>query len=162
MPQADRLAAEHDGYRRFADPVTHRRELRLDHASGTLVVTDDLLCAGEHQVEIFWHFAPECSVTRTGDRVTATRSGCGVNLQIPPSSTGRVICGSDQPPLGWSSRRFDERVPSPTLVCSATIRGNARFITRMSLLTSVQQAGVEGAGDRDSINEQRSVETEPL
>lgn len=156
--QMDRLVAEHDGYGRLADPVTHRRELQLDHASGTLLVVDELLCAAEHQVEIFWHFAPECTVAHMGERVVATRGDCSVSMQMPQSLTCRVICGSEVPPLGWSSRRFDHRVPSSTLVGSAAIRGHARFVTRLL----VQPTSAQRLGSRDPINEQRSAEAEPL
>jgi hypothetical protein len=143
--QADCLVAEHDGYQRLVDPVTHRRELRLDHASGMLVVTDELLCAAEHRVEFFWHFAPECAVEHAGERIVATRAGCSVSMQLPESLSRQVICGSEEPQIGWSSRRFDHRVPSPTLVGSATIRGNSRFVTRLQLQSRLHRMRADTA-----------------
>ena len=55
--QFDRLVAEHDGYRRLADPVTHRRELRFDRATAAVTVVDELFGSASHAVEMFWHFA---------------------------------------------------------------------------------------------------------
>jgi hypothetical protein len=54
-------------------------------------------------------------------------------MLLPESLSSQVICGSEDPQIGWSSRRFDQRVASPTLVGAATIRGTSRFVTRMQL-----------------------------
>jgi hypothetical protein len=141
-PQADRLLAEHDGYRRLRDPVLHRRELRLEHATATLTVTDELSCQRSHQVEIFWHFAPHCSVTHAGNRLVVAANGTSLTLELPPSLACELARGREMPPLGWVSPRFDIRVPSRTLVGRAAIRGNARFVTQMKVSRAAARSAV--------------------
>ena len=144
-PQFDRLLAEHDGYRRLRDPVVHRRELRLEHATATLTVIDELFCQRSHQVEIFWHFAPDCSVTHTGNRVVAATSGASLTLEAPPTLLCELARGLEMPPLGWVSPRFDVRVPSDTLVGRTAICGNARFVTRMQLSHAAARSAVSAS-----------------
>jgi hypothetical protein len=132
--QFDRLVAEHDGYRRLADPVTHRRELLLDHATSAVTVVDELFARESHAVEIFWHFAAGCDVTLDGDRVTARASGAQVTMQLPQGMRCELVRGRETPPLGWVSRRFDQRTPSSTLVVAGTVRGNARMVTRIAVM----------------------------
>jgi hypothetical protein len=144
-PQVDCLRAEHDGYRRLRDPVVHRRELRLEHATATLTVIDELFCLRSHQVEIFWHFAPDCSVTHTGNRVVAAASGASLTLEAPPTLLCELARGREMPPLGWVSPRFDTRMPSDTLVGRAAIRGNARFVTRMQVSHVAARSAVSGS-----------------
>jgi hypothetical protein len=138
----DRLVAEHDGYRRLPDPVTHRRELRLDHASSTLLVIDDLTCARAHDVESFWHFAPGCEVTNAGGRVRVVRAGIQLDMTLPDGVQCEVIRGRESPPLGWTSPRFDQRIPSPTVVAIKRIRGNTRLTTELAVRAAA------GCGDR--------------
>jgi len=150
-PQVDRLLAEHDGYRRLRDPVLHRRELRLEHATATLTVTDELLCQRSHQVEIFWHFAPDCSVTHTGNRVVVAANETSLTLELPPTLVCELARGHEVPPLGWVSPRFDTRMPSHTLVGRAAIRGYARFVTQMKVSRAAARSAVSGPElqDRD-------------
>jgi uncharacterized heparinase superfamily protein len=148
-PQVDRLLAEHDGYRRLRDPVLHRRELRLDHATATLTVTDELLCQRSHQVEIFWHFAPNCSVTHTDSRVVAAADRTALTLELPHTLACELIRGRETPPLGWVSPRFDTRMPSHTLVGRAAIRGNTRFVTQMKVSRAAAQSAVSGSALQD-------------
>lgn len=148
-PQVDRLLAEHDGYQRLRDPVLHRRELRLDHATATLTVIDELFCRGSHQVEIFWHFAPDCSITHTGNRVVAAAKGTSLTLEPPPTLLCELASGREVPPLGWVSPRFDTRMPSHTLVGRAAIHGNARFVTQMQLSHAAAQSAVSGSQLQD-------------
>jgi hypothetical protein len=141
-PQADRLLAEHDGYRRLRDPVLHRRELRLEHATATLTVTDELFCRRSHQVEIFWHFAPNCSVRHSGNRVVVAADGTSLTLELPPALVCELARGRELPPLGWVSPHFDTRMPSHTLVGRAAIGGNARFVTQMKVSRAAAQSAV--------------------
>ena len=54
----DFLDAEHDGYGRLPDPVTHRRRIYFDKKSCFWIIRDELLGKGIHEFELFFHFAP--------------------------------------------------------------------------------------------------------
>jgi Heparinase II/III-like protein/Heparinase II/III N-terminus len=128
----DRLVAEHDGYQRLADPVLHRRDVRLDHASSTVTVLDEISCKGEHDVQLFWHFAEDCDVRRDGDRVVARCGPAELSVILPAGMQYENFHGSDDPMLGWVSRRFDERHPCWTIRAARRIRGTTRFMTTMT------------------------------
>ena len=128
----DRLVAEHDGYQRLADPVLHRREVRLDHSSSTVTVVDEISCAGGHEVELLWHFAEHCTVAREGDRVVARCGPAELSMSLPAGMRYEIFLGSEDPPLGWVSRRFDERHPCWTVVATARTRGDTRLVTTMT------------------------------
>lgn len=51
------VEAAHDGYRRLANPVIHRR--RVEVRGDQLLITDRLEGRGEHGVELFLHFHPD-------------------------------------------------------------------------------------------------------
>jgi len=156
--QFDRLVAEHDGYRRLADPVTHRRELLLDHASSVITVADELFCRESHAVEMFWHFAEACEVSLEGAVATARRGRVQLTMQLPQGMRCELVRGREAAPLGWLSRRFDQRAPSPTLLVQGTTRGNARLVTRMELAGAAARPA-RPFSNRGSLHEQR-VETE--
>jgi len=42
-------------------------------------------------------------------------------LRWPVPLTARLVRGSEDPPLGWISDRFDEKTPTPTLIVSGTV-----------------------------------------
>jgi hypothetical protein len=127
--QFDRLVAEHDGYRRLSDPVTHRRELFLDHSTTALTVVDEIFCRGSHSIEMFWHFAESCEVTLEDRRAIARHGGVRLELQLPQGMRCELVRGREAAPLGWVSRRFDRRAPTSTLLVQGTTRGNARLVT---------------------------------
>ncbi len=142
---ADLLVASHDGYRRLSDPVRHRRTWRYEPAH--LSITDELLCAGSHAVQIHWHFAPECTIALSGHTIHAVRDHVSLELQCPESLTPTLVTGFDpgdiseaasspQPPpraLGWYSTGFDLKVPATTVVFSGRIRGNSLFRSQIRL-----------------------------
>jgi hypothetical protein len=163
--QFDRLVAEHDGYRRLADPVTHRRELLLDHATSVITVVDELFGRAEHALEMFWHFAEGCEVTLDGEQATVRRGTAQLTMQLPPGLRCELVRGREAVPLGWISRRFDERVPSPTLALHGAIRGNVRLVTRIELTVAARAAPARPPrpiSNRGSLHEQRHAETEHL
>jgi hypothetical protein len=61
------LVGSHDGYRRLADPVVHRRSFSLTLDGGELTVRDDLVGTGTHLLQSFVHFAPGASIRRMND-----------------------------------------------------------------------------------------------
>ena len=125
------LVAHHDGYRRLTDPVLHRRTWRYDIARGTLAICDELLCAGSHTAEIFWHFAPECRVVSEGGRVRAERDGLELELEPPQGLAVSLVSGRmperGERPLGWVSSGFDSKSAATTAVFAGDIRGNSRL-----------------------------------
>src|SRR5690606_21836815 len=58
----DEIVASHDGYERLPDPVRHERRVRYCKRTDVFEVVDRLVCAREHVVERYWHFAETCRV----------------------------------------------------------------------------------------------------
>jgi hypothetical protein len=127
------LSAWHDGYLRLADPVLHRRRLSLDKRARSLTIDDWLEMSGEHEVEIFLHCAPECTVEPTAGGFEIRRAPWTLSVQLPshPPGAAQAYRGSTQPLCGWVSRRYDEREPAATIVWRARLAGPCRLRTRL-------------------------------
>jgi hypothetical protein len=126
----------HDGYRRLADPVEHRRRITLDKTARRVLIEDRLQMNGEHMVELFFHCGEQCRVERNGDGYVIERGEHRLLLRLPeagPSTLAtqafqashRMLSGSVDPILGWVSRHFDVKQPTTTIAWSARLRGNA-------------------------------------
>lgn len=133
-PLADRWVASHDGYARLKHPLTHRREILFEKQQSRLQVTDELLGSGEHEVEMFWHFAEACTVLANGRDVRVSCGDVLLSMTLPKQLRCNVYRGVERPqPTGWISRSFDSRVPTTTLIARGRIDGAARLITRFNL-----------------------------
>ena len=127
------LCARHDGYRRLADPVRHRRTWRYTSGIAHLSITDELLCASEHSIAIHWHFAPECTVGLEGQTVVARRGGVRVRLHCPQGLEPHLVTGRETPPLGWYSPRFDVKVPLTTAVFAGAVCAHGAYSTSIEI-----------------------------
>jgi hypothetical protein len=79
----DKVIAEHYGYRRLASPVTHRRTVTFNKAESSWLVEDEFFGSGEHQLEVWFHFASELELLVRDAAIEArdTRAGVGLVVQ---------------------------------------------------------------------------------
>ncbi|HVS78166.1 MAG TPA: hypothetical protein VHE11_14600, partial [Steroidobacteraceae bacterium] len=94
--------------------------------------------SGTHEVEIFWHFAPECRVEYVNGRVAAERDGLRLEIDPPDMlsvslARGRTAADGDGRPLGWFSSGFDLKVPATAVVFAGRIRGDTRLESRLRI-----------------------------
>ena len=110
-PCEDWLVAEHDGYRRLADSVIHRRAIRYSKPDAW-VLEDSCRGEGTHRYEVRFHCAQDVTVTLAGAAV----------LLAPPGapSLGMLFVGSSdlstQVEEGWVSRQYGRKVSAPVVV----------------------------------------------
>lgn len=127
------LEAFHDGYRRLTDPVIHRRGLRLSKRSKNLLITDRLLCAGRHDVEIFFHFHEHCEVKQIGvSSFTAEIKNIRLRVSLDAQLSPHIVRASEHPILGWVSRTYGVKTPSITLVGRVRVNGSSQFLTEIA------------------------------
>ncbi|GGC02699.1 hypothetical protein GCM10011572_25830 [Pseudoduganella buxea] len=124
---------EHDGYRRLADPVGHRRRIEFDATAGMLVVTDVLECRGEHDIALHWQFAEGCTVTVAGGGLRVNGRRQSLAMTCSSGNDVELLRGSDVPLGGWISRQFDEKSPISTAVWHARIAGTTTFVTHIRI-----------------------------
>jgi hypothetical protein len=119
------LEGWHDGYLRLADPVRHQRRLTLEKRARSLAIEDRLEMSGEHDIEIFFHCAPECAVEPLASGFAIRRGPWTLLVRLPtqPAGAARLYHGSTQPLCGWISRHYDQREPAPTIVWRARLAG---------------------------------------
>jgi Heparinase II/III-like protein/Heparinase II/III N-terminus len=127
------LFAEHYGYGRLPDPVTHRREITYQVAEQLVEIVDQLICKDRHYVELFWHFSSECLVSLTNDMAVAMLDGIQVALTWPQPLQARVVRGQEDPCLGWLSRRFDQKEPTSTLVVAGSVGAHWRGVSQINI-----------------------------
>jgi hypothetical protein len=130
----DVFEGAHDGYRRLADPVLHRRRVELDKRARELLVRDTLECAREHDVELHWHLAEGCVARVRGHVVEVECAELRLRIECPRElAPPRIVAGREYPPLGWVSRALGVKVPAPTVVCRGRM-GAGSLGTRIRLV----------------------------
>jgi hypothetical protein len=130
--ETDHLIAVHDGYRRLADPVTHRREISLDKRARRLVVVDTLECRAPHRACWSWHFAEGCRVSLEDNQVIASNDGRTVRLQIRDQDAHfELRRGDTEPPCGWVSRAYDAKVETTTARAIVNVDGTTSITTEI-------------------------------
>jgi hypothetical protein len=127
------IEAEHDGYARLQDPVTHRRNLCFDRTNGDVSIEDSFQCSGRHEVELFFHMHEEAAVLGVKDGETQVSwRGRNIMFSSPDrNSRWEIVRGSENPRLGWRSRRFNQKQPIATLRISAEIDGPTTIRTHL-------------------------------
>lgn len=107
--------AEHDGYRRLADPVVHRRWLIAPPGDATVVVVDLLSGQSAHDVAVSWPLHPDLESTATADGHLVSRGGLPV-MTISYAATSVIHCeqvrANEDSHLGWWSDRLEARTPA--------------------------------------------------
>jgi len=105
----DTVVAEHDGYRRFSQPVTHRRAVRFDKRKRFWLVEDSFSGQGEHEFAFRFHLAPGLkSKLRTDSIVEIRDEKNGARLFI----SARGLEAEPQFESRFSSRDYGEKQPS--------------------------------------------------
>jgi hypothetical protein len=114
--------------------VLHRRTLDLGGTPPVLVVTDEVLAAGDHGVEIRFHVADDAHVKMIGERTAeiAVPGGMARLVFDDALSVGRLE-GRVDPIEGWVSRGYHRRAASTTLVGRARTSGPRRFVCRVEV-----------------------------
>lgn len=135
---------EHDGYKRLADPVTHRRRIEFDQVRHLITVTDFLSCIGSHDVLLHWHIGEACTATLTEGGFTVR--GPGVSTVFRSRACGfafDLVTASEEPPCGWISRAFDSKSPITTARMRGRIDGAMQIVTTISVRTEAPDPSTE-------------------
>jgi hypothetical protein len=122
----DLLVAEHAGYRRLPDPVTHRRRFRFEKADGYLVVEDELDGVMPHDLEIALGLDAGCApaISRAGEIFVS----CGEAAALAILSQGLGAAPTAEP--RFVSRRYGQKTPSTGIVwrVRAALPFRSRFL----------------------------------
>lgn len=121
----------HDGWLRLPEPLRHRRQVWLARHANQIRIIDTLLPANRPNSIItrwrtrspgvmplyrHWHFAAGCQVSIAADGTTvAEQQGVTLRLSAAEPVTLHHYHGSEQPPRGWVSPRFDQRQSASTV-----------------------------------------------
>ena len=126
--------AEHDGYRTLDSPAWHRRRVRLDRASRTLDVVDDVTGAS-HAIRLAFHLGPEVTAELAGAYARLRWSDAGARggalMELPPSLQWTLHRGEDNPVLGWYSSSLGRRTPAVALIGSGRTAEAEPLLTRL-------------------------------
>jgi len=127
----DYVVAEHDGYRRLAEPVTHRRSIRFEKAGRYWLIEDSFSGDGTHEFVFRFHCAPGVDVQLTADgNVQLCDKISGARLLIAPLT-------ESSPPVfepGFISTDYGAKEAS-TIVCWLD-RGSVSIRRRWALIPS--------------------------
>ncbi|MGK5079754.1 alginate lyase family protein [Janthinobacterium sp. HLX7-2] len=130
---------EHDGYRRLADPVLHRRRIEFNLNNKCIVVKDILQCINVHEIAVHWQFGDHCMVTVDDGQLQAQGQRSGLRMCCSHGAP-EIMVGSDTPPGGWISRRFDEKSPIASAVWRVKVQGTTEIVTHIELMALTSPA----------------------
>jgi hypothetical protein len=125
------VVAEHDGYQRLDDPVTHRRA--VIGSNGFVLVYDRLDGAAVHRYTQTWPFHPALTLQRLGAQSVAVRDATGrvrllVAFAAAPVAELDIYRGSVEPLAGWYSERLEDIQPAPACRYDVSAAGAVHLV----------------------------------
>jgi Heparinase II/III-like protein/Heparinase II/III N-terminus len=129
------IEAEHDGYMHLHDPVSHHRTVGFDRTTGDVSIDDSFRCSGRHEVELFFHMHEDAEVLSVSDGEAQIRWRQSNIVFSSPDRSARweIFKGSENPKLGWRSRRFNQKQPIATLRIRVGIDGSTIIRTHLRI-----------------------------
>lgn len=124
---------QHDGYARLADPVLHRRHIEFNLNNKCIVVKDILQCTNVHDIAVHWQFGDDCVVTLGEGHLQAQGQRSGLRMRCS-HGVPELLRGSETPPGGWISRRFDEKAPIVSAAWRVQVQGTTEIVTHIELM----------------------------
>ena len=139
--------AEHDGYRSLDPPSWHRRCVRLDRASRSLDVVDEIT-GGHHAVRLAFHLGPDVEAELEGTNAVlrwpmAFTPGAAW-LDLPDQLQWTLHHGETDPILGWYSAGLGRRAPAVTLLGQGRSVASQPLITRLQFLDAAHSGREPG------------------
>jgi len=114
-PEADRIEAEHRGYRRLAEPITHRRVVNFDKVRRQWTIGDHISGAGTHDLTFSFHLAPDLHIEVSGDKAAVRDDeGRAISIEVSGVDSDLVVEGA------WVSQKYGQRQPSQMLKWKVT------------------------------------------
>jgi hypothetical protein len=151
----DYFDAEHDGYRRLAQSVSHRRRVLFVKPDCWLII-DDFEGSGIHRCELFFQFAAG-NVQLEGPRHAISRRPWG-NLdiwQLTEPDEADIVSGREPELRGWVSLGYGERHPAPSLRFCKKAELPVRFQTVLIAHAADERVSVSGEGEAVRIRGDR-------
>jgi hypothetical protein len=122
------VGGSHDGFARTPDGVTHRRTVWL-RPGGYLLIYDQFLGAGAHDLTLNFQFAPG-PAKLAGDQAVTLESGFELWWSASHPLRASLAAGQeDDPDGGWVAASLGVRLAAPRLKLSTRIDGNAAVLT---------------------------------
>jgi Heparinase II/III-like protein/Heparinase II/III N-terminus len=132
-----RWTAEHDGYLSLRPPARHRRSVRLDRASRSIDIVDEI-GGGGHDVRLAFHLGPHVEAEINDTYAVLGWPGASTpgaaRLELPPQLQWSLHRGETDPILGWYSRGLGQRTPAFTLLGRGRCAPGVPFTTRLVFL----------------------------
>ncbi|MDT5060717.1 MAG: hypothetical protein QOH63_1176 [Acidobacteriota bacterium] len=127
--ERDTIVAEHDGYKRLAQPVTHRRTVRFLKRERLWIIEDSLSGEGEHSFHFRFHFAEglETSVYAHGIALACDKM-TGARLYVV------ALDSSDVPELEPRFMSRDYGAKSASVSACWKIRATVPLVLRYALV----------------------------
>jgi hypothetical protein len=129
--------AEHDGYFVLDKPTVHRRCVRLDRASRTVDIVDEVDADG-HDLRMAIHLGPEVAaelaVTSAILTWRASEAAGAARLELPAPLRWSLHRGETDPILGWYSAGLGRRAPAFTLLGTGRSTASEPLNTRLEFL----------------------------
>lgn len=119
-----------NGYEQVEGKAVHSRSVLYLRDEYWLVL-DQVETDRPRQLQVLWHYAPDCEVVLEGQSAVSINSDVP-NLRILP--IGRIdwapsiVAGQEEPFIqGWYSANYGTKVPNPTLVYTADVSESVTF-----------------------------------
>ena len=130
LDQGPTVVAEHDGYARLADPVSHRREITMQDAH-QIVIRDAFTGKEHHKVNLYFHLAPaRVELTGAASAVAAFAGGTQVRITVSSPAATKLAVAE-----GWLSRGWYEKRAAPVFVGTTSARLPLAITTRVEIIS---------------------------
>jgi len=129
--EADYASGTFEEFINVEGSVRHTRSVLYVHGQYWIVV-DNIITDRPREIDVLWHWHPECEVVKQKKRVVSTANERG-NLAVIPVSKGKwdidFIKGQETPEIqGWYSEEYNRFEPNVATIYSSKIKSNTTFV----------------------------------